>query len=94
MNLSQNKNNKVPDLDIYNENMLGGHCMLVTKYDDNLKSFLVLNSWGTKWGDNGYHYMSYRYVCSDLCNDFWVASYFKKNIKGFIKDKLLSAIVL
>ena len=25
------KNNKVPDSDIYYENMLGGHCMLIER---------------------------------------------------------------
>jgi hypothetical protein len=37
----------------------GNHAMLVIGYDDNKKAFKVMNSWGTKWGDNGYAWISY-----------------------------------
>lgn len=32
--------------------ILGGHAVPVVGYDEN--SFLIKNSWGTAWGDNGY----------------------------------------
>lgn len=32
---------------------IGGHCMVIVGYDDDLQSFIVENSWGSDWGDNG-----------------------------------------
>jgi len=37
----------------------GGHAMVVIGYDDNLASFKVFNSWGTKWGKNGMIWVKY-----------------------------------
>lgn len=37
----------------------GGHAMVVVGYDDNLASFKVFNSWGTKWGKNGMIWVKY-----------------------------------
>jgi C1A family cysteine protease len=34
--------------------------------------FIARNSWGEKWGDNGYFYMPYEYVSdSSLCDEFY-----------------------
>jgi hypothetical protein len=39
---------------------LGGHCIVVTGYDDNLNAFRVMNSWGTSnWGDKGFGWIAY-----------------------------------
>jgi hypothetical protein len=35
------------------------HGMLILGFDDNDRTFKILNSWGTYWGDNGYMYISY-----------------------------------
>lgn len=37
----------------------GGHCMLLTGYDDSKNAFRVMNSWGTEWGDNGFGWIDY-----------------------------------
>lgn len=41
---------------------LGGHAMCIVGYNDNYLngSFIVRNSWGTSFGDNGYCYMPYK----------------------------------
>jgi len=39
--------------------LLGGHAVPIIGYDDNLKAFLIENSWGTSWGNGGYFYMPY-----------------------------------
>lgn len=37
----------------------GGHATCVIGYDDDIGAFLVRNSWGKEWGDNGYSWLSY-----------------------------------
>ena len=54
------------------EQILGGHAVLVVGYDDSKQLFLVRNSWGTGWGQKGYFQMPYAYLInSDLSSDFW-----------------------
>ena len=55
------------------ESVVGGHAVLCCGYDDTKKSFIVMNSWGTSWGDMGFFYMPYTYLTtSSLSSDFWV----------------------
>jgi C1A family cysteine protease len=55
-----------------NEKVLGGHAVAIVGYDDTKQLFIVRNSWGVNWGDQGYFYMPYEYVLNvDLANDFW-----------------------
>jgi|SRR5215470_15715659 len=55
----------------------GGHANVVAGYDDGLMigkdkgALLIRNSWGTGWADNGYAWMSYRYVTEQLATDWW-----------------------
>jgi cathepsin K len=41
------------------EKNYGNHAMLIVGYNDELKAFKVVNSWGTGWGDKGYCWISY-----------------------------------
>jgi C1A family cysteine protease len=55
-----------------NEEVLGGHAVLVVGYSDEKGCFLVRNSWGTQWGISGYFWMPYAYLTeSSLSSDFW-----------------------
>lgn len=36
-----------------------GHAMVLVGYDDNRQAFKMLNSWGTRWGNNGFGWVSY-----------------------------------
>lgn len=36
-----------------------GHAMIVVGYDDQKSAFKVMNSWGNKWGDDGYFWFDY-----------------------------------
>lgn len=61
----------VPMPDLRND-PIGGHCQLITGYDDSKQLFIIKNSWGTFFGDNGYDYMPYTYITDpNLCSDFW-----------------------
>jgi hypothetical protein len=40
---------------------LGGHAVLVVGYDDEKKRYRFKNSFGEKWGEDGYGYISYEY---------------------------------
>ena len=44
------------------EKILGGHAVLCIGYDDNKQAFIVRNSWGKSWGDNGNFYMPYEFM--------------------------------
>lgn len=50
----------------------GGHCMLIVGYNNADRTFLVRNSWGTQWGQQGYGTMPYDYILSPKwTTDLW-----------------------
>lgn len=54
------------------EQVLGGHAVLAVGYDDAQQRFIVRNSWGTGWGQEGYFTMPYQYMNDgQLAGDFW-----------------------
>lgn len=60
------------------------HALMAVGYDDTLRirnkesdietvgAFIVRNSWGSRWGDEGYGYLPYQYVLKGLTRDWWV----------------------
>ena len=55
-----------------NETVVGGHAVMAAGYDDKQKRFIVRNSWGADWGQDGYFTMTYQYLGSrNLSDDFW-----------------------
>ena len=64
------------------EQLLGGHAVCIVGYDDTMPvagkangRFIVRNSWGTGWGDNGYFYMPYDVIkTTSMSSDFWLIS--------------------
>jgi len=56
-----------------NEQLLGGHALMVVGYRDSDLHFIVRNSWGSSFGDGGYVYLPYAYLQDEnLSSDFWV----------------------
>jgi C1A family cysteine protease len=54
------------------EQVVGGHAVLVTGYDDSEQRFHVRNSWGSNWGKDGYFTIPYAYLTSpQLASDIW-----------------------
>ncbi|MFN8357352.1 MAG: C1 family peptidase [Spirosomataceae bacterium] len=52
----------------------GWHAMLCVGYSEPDQLFIVRNSWGDDWGDNGYCYIPYRYMMHQDYNghDSWI----------------------
>ncbi len=65
------------------ERFLGGHAIMTVGYDDNMTiknnlcgyktkgAFLIRNSWGTSWGENGYGWLPYEFILRRLAVDWW-----------------------
>jgi len=62
------------------DQQLGGHAVCAVGYDDFQEVFIVRNSWGEGWGDKGYFYMPYEYMCHpSLVHDIWAINW----VEGF-----------
>lgn len=46
----------------------GYHAMVIVGYTDETKHFVVRNSWGQSFGDKGYCYIPYSYICDTELN--------------------------
>ena len=47
---------------------VGGHVVAIVGYDDSQQCWIVKNSWGTKWGEDGWFRMAYD---ADLISDWY-----------------------
>ena len=62
------------------ESVCGGHAVLACGYSDSTERFLVMNSWGTGWGMDGYFTIPYEYLTTtDLADDFWTIRVVEQN---------------
>ncbi len=58
---------------VSNENpSIGSHAMSIVGWDDSLNGFIVENSWGDNWGDNGLFLLNYDLLTEDVW-DVWTA---------------------
>ena len=54
------------------EATVGGHAVMAVGYDDARQWFIVRNSWGTRWGMQGYFSLPSAYLTDPhLSSDFW-----------------------
>jgi C1A family cysteine protease len=57
---------------IKHDKIRGGHAVLAVGYDESEKRFILRNSWGRKWGMEGYFTLPYDYLMNRyLSQDFW-----------------------
>ena len=57
------------------DQLLGGHALLIAGYDNSDNTFLIINSWGTRYGDRGTFKMKYDYILNkNLVSDLWMLS--------------------
>ena len=62
----------VANLPAPNEECLGGHAVMAVGYDTPSARFIVRNSWGVGWGQQGYFTLPFSYVGNyNLASDFW-----------------------
>jgi len=67
------KSGIMPQPNVKKERLLGGHAVVCVGYDDEKKTFIIRNSWGAGWGDNGYFHMPYSVLCdTEMSADLWV----------------------
>jgi hypothetical protein len=61
-----------PNLDVYDAaHTRGGHCVALVGYTPD--RFIVRNSWGDNWGDNGFAYASNKYAAAAFTEAYGVA---------------------
>jgi C1A family cysteine protease len=66
------KTGYVPMPNTKTEQILGGHAVICVGYNDSKSVWIMKNSWGSSWGDNGYFYLPYNYLLnSKLAGDMW-----------------------
>lgn len=52
--------------------IIGGHCVLITGYNDTTQRYEIQNSWGIDWGNKGYGTIPYAYIENPVyAADFW-----------------------
>jgi GNAT superfamily N-acetyltransferase len=47
------------------------HCVAIVGYDENQRVFHFLNSWGSKWGEQGFGHLPYEYFSRGLVTESW-----------------------
>jgi len=67
------KRDGIVSLPQQDEQLKGGHAVMVVGYRDASESFIVRNSWGRQWGRDGYFFLPYEYALSHkhYAWDFW-----------------------
>jgi len=74
-----------------NENPVGGHAICIVGYDDKSNIFKFKNSWGARWGSDGYGYLPYAYM-KEYCRDAWSATDLIENPKALVR-KLYKVVI-
>lgn len=71
-NIQEWDNDGVMPLPKENEQIKGVQTGVITGYSTKRNAFIVRNSWGRRWKNQGTFYMPFEYVKSKNCDNFWV----------------------
>lgn len=55
--------------------LIGYHAMVLVGYSDDRQAFKLINSWGTRWGDKGFAWVSYRAMQARSRNQYVVEAF-------------------
>jgi C1A family cysteine protease len=66
------------------EQYQGGHAICIVGYDDSRKLLKFKNSWGDRWGNEGYGCLAYDYM-RQYCVDAWSATDLIENPMALVK---------
>ena len=55
----------IPMPNIETEQLLGGHCIVLTGYDNTNETFTFINDFGSSFGNNGRGLIPYEYILND-----------------------------
>jgi C1A family cysteine protease len=70
------------------EEILGGHSIVIVGYDDETNNYIFINSWGKSWGNNGFGYIPYDYIENqELADEFFILTKITNPIIDFFDDK-------
>jgi hypothetical protein len=77
LNIRSEKTSKSGIVDYVSISKYGHSVMFVGFIDDMINKdqhghLIFKNSWGDKWGDNGYGYLPYNYILNNKCFDLWI----------------------
>jgi len=61
----------------------GGHAVTIVGYDDSGQYFIVKNSWGTGWGENGYFRIAYSEINSPVRFGSYTIAYLNPNPSSY-----------
>lgn len=71
-----------------NEKLLGSQTAVCVGYSEKKNAFLIRNSWGNNWKNDGYFFMPYDYFCSRDSFDFWTLDIISNlEFDGFVETK-------
>jgi C1A family cysteine protease len=70
LNAQITANNPTMPIPSQDDTYVAGHAVVLVGFKDKEQVFVVRNSWGSGWGDNGYFYMPYK-IIDDYASDFW-----------------------
>jgi C1A family cysteine protease len=60
-------------------NYEGGHAILIVGYDDANHYFIVKNSWGTNWGEDGFFNIAYSQINPPVEFGYWTIAYHQES---------------
>jgi hypothetical protein len=68
-----------------NNELIGGHSIIIVGFNDITKEYTFLNSWGKAWGDDGFGYIQYDYIHnSELTDEFFILTKITNPIYNFL----------